>query len=343
MLTAACLVVVIAGLKLAASVVVPFLLSLFIAMLGIPPLSWLRSKRVPSSLAVLIVILAILGLFVGIGALVGSSASAFGGQFPQYQKALEGYLTQTAEWFEEFGGISVKDIRTELVSLLSSARAIEFIRTTFSNLTALLSNFVLVLLTTIFILAEAADFPAKLRAALGGPESDLTRFRPIMTQIQKYLLIKTLVSLATGAAVWIWLWILGVDFAVLWGLVAFLLNYIPNLGSIIAAVPPFLLALIQPHGGIGLALAVAAGFIAVNMILGNFVEPHFMGQRLGLSTLVVFLSLAFWAFVLGGVGMLLSVPLTMIVKILMQNSDDLRWLAVLLDSTPPPRKAAAGD
>ena len=101
-----------------------------------------------------------------------------------------------------------------------------------------------------------------------------------------------------------------------------------------AAVPPILVGLIQPGGGFGLALTVAIGYVALNLVVGNVAEPRMMGSRLGLSTLVVFMSLVFWGWVWGGVGMLLSVPLTMVVKILMQNNDELRWIAILLDKMP---------
>jgi predicted PurR-regulated permease PerM len=150
--------------------------------------------------------------------------------------------------------------------------------------------------------------------------------------------IKPLVSLATGGFVALWVGLLGVDFPLLWGLVAFLMNYIPSLGSILAAVPAILLTIVQL--GPGRALAVAIGYLVVNVVLGNFVEPHFMGRRLGMSTLVVFLSLVFWGWVWGPVGMLLSVPLTMVLKILLENTEDLRWVAVLLG---PPTPAAAAE
>jgi len=155
-----------------------------------------------------------------------------------------------------------------------------------------------------------------------------------MTQVHRYLIIKTVISTFTGLVLGSWVWLLGVDFPVLWGLLAFLLNYIPNIGSIMAAVPPVLVGLIQPEGGFGLALTVAVGYFAVNLVVGSGLEPRMMGSRLGLSTLVVFLSLVFWGWVWGGVGMLLSVPLTMVVKILMQNSDELQWVAILLDKMP---------
>jgi predicted PurR-regulated permease PerM len=140
--------------------------------------------------------------------------------------------------------------------------------------------------------------------------------------------IKTLVSLATGVIVAIGLYVIGVDYPLLWGLLAFLLNYIPNIGSIIAAIPPVLLAMIQL--GPMQALIVAGGFVVVNIVMGSIVEPRFMGRGLGLSTLVVFLSLLFWGWVLGPVGMLLSVPLTITVKIALDSREESRWLAILL-------------
>ena len=149
-----------------------------------------------------------------------------------------------------------------------------------------------------------------------------------LISVKEYLAIKTLVSMGTGGVITLWLYILGVDHYMLWGVVAFLLNYIPNIGSIIAAVPAVLLALVQlgaPAAGL-----TGLGYIVVNTVMGNMVEPRYMGKGLGLSTLVVFLSLVFWGWLLGTVGMLLSVPLTMILKIALEYNPDTRWLALLL-------------
>ena len=181
-----------------------------------------------------------------------------------------------------------------------------------------------------FILAEATVFPAKLRAALGREDADLGRFVQITREVQHYLGIKTVISLITGILVGFWVWMLGVDFPLFWGLLAFLFNYVPTIGSILAAIPAMLLALVQ--FGVGPALVVVLGYLVINVIFGNIVEPHLLGRRLGLSTLVVILSLLFWGWVWGPIGMLLSLPLTMIVKIMLENTDDFRWIAVLLGS-----------
>ena len=147
--------------------------------------------------------------------------------------------------------------------------------------------------------------------------------------------IKTLISLVTGIFITIWLTIIGVDYPLLWGLLAFALNYVPNIGSIIAALPAVLLAIIQL--GLMRALLAAAGYIVINLLMGSVVEPRFMGRGLGLSTLVVFLSLLFWGWILGPVGMLLSVPLTITAKIALDSRDETRWIAVLLGSEIIPK------
>ena len=142
------------------------------------------------------------------------------------------------------------------------------------------------------------------------------------------MVIKTLISLATGLLIGIWLTVLGVDFPILWGFLAFLLNYVPSVGSTIAGVPAVLLALI--HLGVGRAVMAAAGYMAVNFILDNVIETRIMGRKLGLSTLVVFLSLIFWGSMLGPVGMVLCIPLTMTVKFACENNEDTQWIALLL-------------
>jgi predicted PurR-regulated permease PerM len=155
--------------------------------------------------------------------------------------------------------------------------------------------------------------------------------------VHDYVFLKAIVSAGTGVLISLLMWALGVDFPLLWGLIAFMFNFVPNIGSVIAAVPAVLLALVQ-HG-VGVAAGVGVGYIAINLVVGNVIEPKLMGEKLGLSTLVVFLSLVFWGWLWGPVGMLLSVPLTVIVKIALEHSDDFRWVAILLgpsDDDPPP-------
>jgi AI-2 transport protein TqsA len=335
LLTMACLVVLIAGLRAAEAVIVPFLLSVFLSMLGIPILGWLRRRGVPQPLAILLVVLGLIVILVVIGVVVGGSINGFTQALPQYQDRLTSLMSSMDRQLQSWGlDVSI----TAVGDLVNPGQVFQLAGGLLSRLAGIVSNFFLVVLTTVFILTEASGFPGKIQTALGDRGSGLLQLSGVMTQVHRYLVIKTAISLMTGVILGTWVWILGVDFPVLWGLLTFLLNYIPNLGSIMAAVPPVLLALIQPGGGLTLALMVAVGYGTVNVAFGNLVEPRVMGQRLGLSTLVVFASLVFWGWVWGGVGMLLSVPLTMVVKILLESSKELRWIAVLLDKSPEPAR-----
>ncbi len=327
LLGGAAFVVLVAGMRAASELLVPFMLSIFISIISAPPLFWLKRHRVPTSLAVLIVIVAIVTLVFGLGVLVGSSVDDFVQNMPHYQKRLSVIFGGLVTWLADMG-VDVGGRR--LIQALDPGAAMKLTSGLLTGLSAALTNGVLIALTVVFILLEASSFPIKLYNALKDPESSMPYFEKFTRHMQRYMAIKTLLSLITGATLAIWLAILGVDYPLLWGLLAFLLNYVPNIGSIIAAVPAVLLALIQL--GTGSAVLTGAGYLVVNMVIGNMVEPKVMGQGLGLSTLVVFLSLVFWGWVFGPVGMLLSVPLTMTIKIALDSSDETRWFSLLIGS-----------
>ena len=327
LLTAASLIVVIAGLKAAQSILIPVLLALLLAILCSPAVFWLRARRVPDVAAVLLVVLILIGVFTVFGVVVGGSVRGFMEAAPRYQAWLDELGTSLGAWLEA-RGVEVGEIKTS--DVFQPGALIGFLGTGLTALLSTLSNTFVVTLILVFMLLEVAGLPVKIRAALGSPDADLRRFTKAAREIQKYLGLKTAISAVTGLLIGVWVALLGLDFALTWGFLAFLLNFIPNIGSIIAAVPAVLLALVQL--GPGPAILVAAGFVAVNVVLGNLVEPQLMGRTLGMSTLVVFLSLVFWGWLWGPVGMFLSVPLTMILKIGMENSRDLKNVAVMLDS-----------
>jgi len=325
----ACFVVLVAGMRAAASIIVPFLLSVFIAIICTPLLFWLQRKRVPNGLAVSSVLILILAAGLLLVTVVGTSINDFSQALPVYQVRLTEKTAALFTWMKSLGlNVSVP----VLSDYFSPGKAMQLAANTLTRLSGMLKNLFFILLTVLFILLEASGFPRKLQAALRDPEKSLSSFRRFGEIVNRYLAIKTLFSLLTGICIWIWLSALDVDFALLWGLVAFLLNYVPSIGSIIAAIPAVLLALIQ-HG-LSYSILTCAGYLVINFVFGSFLEPRLMGHRLGLSTLVVFLSLVFWGWVLGPVGMLLSVPLTMIVKIGLESYEDTRWLSVLLGSSP---------
>ena len=327
LLTLASLIVVVAGLKAAQTILIPVLLALLLAILCSPAVFWLRAHRVPTVVAVLLVVLVLLGVFTVFGVVVGGSVNGFMEAAPRYQERLDELGTSLGAWLEAHG-LEVGEIKTS--DFFQPGALIGFLGRGLTALLSTLSNTFVVVLILLFMLLEAAGLPTKMRAAMGSPEADLARFARAAREIQKYLGLKTAISALTGLLIGGWVALLGLDFALTWGFLAFLLNFIPNIGSIIAAIPAVLLALVQL--GPAEAVLVAAGFVVVNVVLGNLVEPQLMGRTLGMSTLVIFLSLVFWGWLWGPVGMFLSVPLTMILKISMENSRDLKSVAMMLDS-----------
>ncbi len=329
---AASVVVVVAGLKAAAPLILPFLISVFLAIASIPFVSWLQARKVPSALAVILTLLVDVAVLAVLAVIVGRSVNEFTAAAPQYQARIQAMAARVLGFLQTHG---VDTSQWQPVQYLNPGAMFDMVGSTLSAIASVLSNTFLVLLALIFILFEAAGFPRKLMAAFGGRPEYTGRLEGVARQIQRYLAIKTLVSMATGLLAGIWVGALGLGVPLLWGLLAFLFNYVPTLGSIVAAVPPVLLALVQ--FGVWRAVLVAVGYVVINIVLGNFLEPYLYGRRLGLSTLVVFLSLVFWGWVWGPVGMLLSVPLTMLVKIALENTADLRWIAVMLDANPKRR------
>ncbi|MEJ2318023.1 MAG: AI-2E family transporter [Gemmatimonadales bacterium] len=327
LISAAAFVVVIAGMRAAAGMLVPFFLAVFISILCTGPLDFLRKIGLPRWLAVSIVVLGLLAFGTAVGTLLGSSIFDFTRGLPLYQRRLETEIQALLVWLRSFGF----DVSGEFVMrYFELGKILDLVGIILNALRGVLTNTVLILITIIFILIEASGVPVKLRAALGEAEG-VSAFETISAfseDVRRYIGIKTLVSLGTGGLVAAWLAYLGVEYPLLWGLLAFVLNYIPTIGSYIAAVPGVLFAYLQLGPGTGLAAAI--GYLVVNTLMGNVIEPRVMGRGMGLSTLVVFVSLVFWGWVLGPVGMLLSVPLTVILKRALELRDTTRWIGVLL-------------
>ena len=330
----AAFVVVVAGMRFSASILVPILLSLFIAVICTPPLLWLQSKKLPTALALLVMLAVVALVGTAVVMVVGSSVDEFTRQLPHYQERLQGMITRAGSLLTRIG---VETPSKALSDYLNARTLTSLIAKLMGGLSQLFTNALFILLTVIFMLLEASGFQNKLLLAMGSSGEAMAGFGKVVDKIKRYMAIKTGLSLATGALIGLWLWILGVDYPVMWGLVAFLFNFVPNIGSFIAAVPALVLALIQ--SGPETALYTALGYLAVNFAIGSFIEPRMMGRGVGLSSLVVFLSLVFWGWVLGLVGMVLSVPLTMAVRIALEASPSTRGIAVILgpdvEAQPP--------
>jgi AI-2 transport protein TqsA len=320
-------VIVVAGMKAASPLLVPFFLAVFIAVICTPPLFWLQRKGMPKVLALVLILTAILVVGLLFGALIGSSLNHFLSSLPGYQERLSTHIAALISWLRDQGvNIPAKEVPRSLNPgwVMSLAGGI------FAALSSVLTNGFLILLTVVFILLEAADLPKKLQVVLKNPERSLSTIEKFSQSAKRYLVIKTLISAAVGLVIWLWLLILGVDYPVLWGTLSFILNYVPNIGAIIAALPVALLALVQL--GVGPALLTVLGFVVVHIVIGNIIEPKLTGKGLSLSTLVVFLSLVFWGWVLGPIGMILSVPLTSLATIALESYEKTRGLAFMLGS-----------
>jgi AI-2 transport protein TqsA len=329
----AALIIIFAGIILAKSIITPFLLALFISIICEQPVSWLEKRGLPRWAALLIVIFGMIFIFTGFGMLIVSTISSFSGNLSQYDSTLASLNTSVIGFLNDHG-IKIPD--GQIFSLVQPAKILEFTANTLNTLVSMMGNTFLIFLIVLFTLTEFGSFAIKARAILKGSDKSLSYFSTILQNIRHYLGIKTLICLLTGILVYVALLIVGVDYPLLWALIAALMNYIPNIGSIIAAVPAVLFALVQL--GFGGALWTLGSFMVVNNVLGNFIEPKIMGKGLGLSTLVVFLSLLFWGFIFGTVGMFLSVPLTMSIKIILEQNEQTKWLAILL-GTPAEAEA----
>ncbi len=253
-------------------------------------------------------------------------------RLPRYAVRLQSLQEQWIDALETRIGLPLGGYLS--TDLINPAAVVDFAGSAVGRIAQFVSTTFLVFLIMIFMLGEATVFPAKVRYLFGDGLGDESRLEKVVTEVQTYLGIKTVVSLATGLILGAWCAVMGLDFPILLGLVAFVLNYVPTVGSIIAGIPAVLLSLIL-HGTLAHALVVTAGYVVVNTLFGNILEPNLMGRRLGLSTLVVILSLLFWGWAWGPLGALLSVPLTVVVKIWLENTHDLRWVAILLDKAPP--------
>lgn len=331
------LAVVVAALKLAQPLLVPIVVAAFIAIICSPAVHWLVHRHVPSGLAVLLVVILVVAAVVLVSIAVVDQLVQFSGDLPAYKKKIHEYWTTAKAWLDEHHVELAADKERDP---LDPDRLLTIAGQVAGTAADALSTLFLVLLTVAFMLAEASGLRAKLLRAFDRPDAELRELDEVADQVWAYLGVKTAISLLTGLLFGLVVALAGVRYPVLWGLLAFLLNYIPNIGSLIAAIPPVLLALLDR--GVGTAILVAAGNLVINNVLGNVVEPRVMGKRLGLSPLVVFLSLIFWSWVWGPIGMLLSVPLTMVVKILLEHSEDLRPIAVMLGPSDVEDAAPAG-
>ena len=319
---AASFVIVIAGMKVAASIVIPLLLSFLIASICYAPFTWLQKKKVPDMIAIIIVLIGILAVSFLIVAMLGTSVSGFADKVPFYEQKFSTYWADINKWLVQHDLIG-KDMK--LNEKINPGSILTIAGGVFTGFGNLMSNFFIIILIVIFILLELSSMLKKMSIVNPG---SLPRLESVIQKQNQYFSAKTVVSLITGILISIILTIIGVDFPMLWGALAFILNFIPNIGSIIAAIPACLLALVQLSPLSALFSVIA--YLVVNMVMGNIVEPRLIGRTVGLSPLIVFLSLIFWGWVLGIIGMLLATPLTITIKIIFDSMESTKHIGLMM-------------
>ena len=324
-IVAAAIALLIALIQAASPILGPILLAVFIAVVVTPALRWMRRHKVPKWIALGVIVFVLLDvgsifLLLATGALEG-----FRDSLPGYQERFRLLSEQLGFWLE---GVGMAGSNEAMEEMFDPAEVTALVRVILSSVGNMVGSGFLILLAVVFMLIEAPNLPAKLKEGFGFTEESQERLRRMLNAINRYMVIKSMTSLGTALCVLFWLWLLGIDFAVLWAILAFLLNFIPYVGAVLMAIPAVLLALVQTDPRT--TLLVILGYLTINAAIGNILEPRMMGRGLGISMLAVFLSLLFWGWVLGTVGAFLSVPLTMALMIAFDGSSQTRPIAILL-------------
>lgn len=323
----AAFVIIVAGIKASASILTPFLLSIFIATVSAPAMFALERLGSPRIVAFLIVLSFVVGLLFGFGYILSTSVDSFLGNMPEYKAKIISLLEVLKVFLQRFGLVLET---SDLEKIFDPSQMLNVMGTFLKSFSAILSKSFLIFLSVTFMLFETSSLRTKIYLLTNKGSDAQNPFVLFSQNLNRYLAIKTIISLITAVVISLGLIIIGVDFALLLGVIAFLLNYIPNIGSVIAAIPAVLVALV----GLDLSsvLLVVALYLSVNIIMGNIIEPKYMGKGLGLSVVIILFSLIFWGWILGPVGMFLAVPLSMTIKIALDSHPTTKPIAMMLSS-----------
>ena len=333
MLFLACLVVVVFGMREAAGIITPIIIAFILAILFFPFHRWLIDRRVPTLLALVIVMLLILLVLSVMVSITVISVTQFINRIPDYSDSLQGLVNGAL--------VLIETLPVDVGSLLNFelfdvTQILNVSGSLLGGIVDAFSNWFIVFLLVAFMLADFTFLPDKFKEMFKDNQQILA-ITDLMSSIRRYLSITTSMGLIIGVANAVLLMFMGVDFAVLWGIVGFLMNFIPSVGIIFSVIPPVILALLEFNWQT--ALIVGVGIILINFFIENVIKSRIMEEDLNISSLFVILSLVLWTFVLGPIGTILAVPLTLIAtKLLLEASDETRWLAILTTANPRPKK-----
>ncbi len=327
----ASLVLIVAGLRAISDLMGPILLSLFVAMVTTPLMQWLKARGMPSWLAYTLVLLGVIASGLILVLFLAASLTQLSTELPTYRNLIDQQLTDLIQWLDS-KGIQGEDIQE--LEWFQPGRIFQTLLYFVSALLGTVSNIGFTLLIFIYMLASAPNFSGRLRYELATSPPMLARFSYFASSISTYLLIKSWLGALVALFQILLMWFLGINFAILWGVFSFLFNFIPNIGFYISLIPPLLIALLT------LGWIKAIIFAAVYTLINNFfdivIAPRYLGKGLDLSTVVTFLAVVFWAWILGPIGAFLALPLTVMVKtLLLEPFPETQLLAQLMGTGSP--------
>jgi predicted PurR-regulated permease PerM len=316
-------VVVLVGLRLGAPILNPIFFAVVLSLLFSPVYSWLLRRGLPAPLALVIMLVVLVILFLGLFFILGTSIGRFGERVGFYVQQLNGDLDSLETLLERLG-LSNLDL-SEVVKPSALANALSVV---LSGISGFLSNLFLILMIMLFLLGEGPAMMDRLRASASSDNPQVARLTAVGQSVVLQFGLRAIVNLVTGAGVTIVLFLFGVDFPLMWGILTFFLSFVPYIGLVLAVTPAVVLALAE--FGVTRAVLVIAGVIVINILAENVLSPMMMGRGLSISPTIVFLSFIFWAWLLGGPGAFLALPITLFVAVMFDTFPETRWLASLI-------------
>jgi AI-2 transport protein TqsA len=335
MLVIAATVVVLVGIRLGAPILNPILFAVVMTLLFSPVYSWLLRRGLPAPLALLIMLVLLSVLFLGLIAILGASISRFTERLGFYTAQLNGQVDSLDALLERLG-LSNVDVR-DVVKPGALADALSLV---LSGISGFLSNLFLILMIMLFLLGEGPAMMDRLRTSVQEDNPQVASLTTVGQDVVRQFGLRAVVNLATGAGVTILLFVLGVDFPLLWGILTFFLSFIPYVGLVLAVAPAVVLALAE--FGVSRAVLVIAGIVVINILAENVLSPMMMGRGLNISPTIVFLSFIVWGWLLGGPGAFLALPITLFVAVMFDTFPETRWLASLIGAGGADSGAADG-
>ena len=316
-------VVVLVGLRLGAPVLNPILFAVVLSLLVSPIYSWLLRRGLPTGLALVLMLVILIIFFVGLSFILGASIARFSERIGFYVSQLNGQVDSLDALLERLGlsNVNLQDVVKP--SALAGALSVVL-----SGISGFLSNLFLILMIMLFLLGEGPAMMDRLRASVSNDNSQVARLTAVGQSVVLQFGLRAIVNLVTGAGVTVMLFLFGVDFPLLWGILTFFLSFIPYIGLVLAVTPAVVLALAE--FGVSRAVLVIAGVVVINILAENVLSPMLMGRGLSISPTIVFLSFVFWAWLLGGPGAFLALPITLFVAVMFDTFPETRWLAGLI-------------